>query len=593
MVSSFNLWALDSDKDAPERNSVGMFIDISSTVFGKNGNTVTKGESQFVINMKLIVKSIAKRNSMSREEVLALSDYELTDMIRDWSYQDGSHVDEAIENAIIIKNLTNLSNDEAVYNSLDRQTQGFPIPRKIGLLATLLDNTLSNYNYDRIGSDSPGYDGEVSMRTLLGTWRNTLISNKDLDAGVCRDMHQAAIQLAARMGLPDSFTVGYAVPGNGHRTAIFTHADERGTTYRLNYGRQSKFEGVAGPTALRADDKIPESGVAYSINNSAGSQAISLPTDLGAMLNSGTGGEDSNLDILYVNRNQMNRFGIRTPIGNISAFHGSAEAMGNGDQVMGVAYNGRLAYKDYIWAELGMAGFTAKRDIYYGSEVSNNGFFLRLDLGASIPFYETENVRVDLFHTLNGRGMISGARGGQYISRRTTPDGSLTFKKGVDVKYKTGENSRHRTIFGIQSNLGDKNASDKSQGLGHRADTYYLSHATQVKLSKNVNAKFMAGLFFRNLGPENKYLQYRVNSEFDFTKSGTRLNIGSEGAIQNSTPIWLPGSERVGMVGVDQKLPIQGVFQGRQLYISARGQQSLEKDMFDNRLFTLGFGGTF
>jgi len=561
--------------------NIGFFYELQYAVTGQNGQQSFVSTPIGTVNLSSAVGNYASQNGMTREEVLALPNDQFRNILSNSSTSlTGQALDDAVDNAMIIRDLSYLENDQAMYAALKTRMQGASFGKKMGLLATFLDTFGSNYDNDRTDTDHPNSEGSVSLTQMMQAHNSNFSTGSNIDAGVCRDMHQAAVRLAHAMGMDEAFGVGFRTQGGGHRTLVVTDPNNRGNTYQLNYGRMLTQDGVAGATALSQNHTIPDTGIRFRVYNANDKPAIILPSDRGTILNRMTGGQDSDLDLLHSANLNIVQGGIATPYGNFRAYNARAN-MGNGEEITGIAYNVHIDYNNVMYGEYGVTAFQAERDTEKGV-LKTMGIYARATTGFNHQTQVTDNFVIETHGAVHLRGMYGSTSIGGNDSEGNM-DYNINAQYGVRAHYNTG-NIRHTTGVTFDSTIDQADALDGAQGVTVITPTTLITHEMEIPIVDQSRINTLLGVGFRDLGTA-RYATYDAEIGYTNDRTGTHFYVGSEGAINNDTPIWLPGSERVGQVGFRQNLV------GEHIQLNVTGSQSFENR--NNRTLFVGVTGRF
>ncbi|TNF00731.1 MAG: hypothetical protein EP326_06050 [Deltaproteobacteria bacterium] len=561
--------------------NIGFFYELQYGITGQNGEQSFISTPIGTVNLSSAVKNYANRNGMTREQVLALPDDQFRNILSNSSSSlTGQALEDAVDNAMIIRDLSYLENDQAMYAALKTRMQGASFGKKMGLLATFLDTFGNNYDNNRTDSDHPNSEGSVTLTQMMQAHNSNFRTGSNIDAGVCRDMHQAAVRLAHAMGMEEAFGVGFRTQGGGHRTLVVTDPNNRGNTYQLNYGRILTQDGVAGPSALSQNHTLPDTGIRFRVYNANDKPAIILPSDRGTILNRMTGGQDTDLDLLHSANLNVVQGGIATPYGNFRAYNAKAN-MGNGEEITGISYNVHIDYNKTFYGEYGITGFEAKRDTEKGV-LKSMGVYIRTTQGFNHQTRVSDNVVLETHGAVHLRTMYSNdSIGGN--NGESNMDYNVNAQYGVRAHYSTG-NIRHTTGVTFDSALDQADALDGAQGVTVITPTTLITHEMEIPVAEQTRINTLLGVGFRDLGTA-RYATYDAEIGITNERTGTHFYVGSEGAINNNTPIWLPGSERVGQIGFRQNLV------GEHLQLNVTGSQSFENR--NNNMLMVGITGRF
>ena len=149
--------------------------------------------------------------------------------------------------------------------------------------------------------------------------------------------------------------------------------------------------------------------------------------------------------------------------------------------------------------------------------------------------------------------------------------------------YNTG-NIRHTTGVTFDSTIDQADALDGAEGVAVITPTTLITHEMEIPVADQQRINTLLGLGHRDLGT-SRYATYDVEIGYTNDRTGTHILLGSEGAINNNTPMWLPGSERVGQIGFRQNLV------GEHLQLNVNGSQSFENRR--NKILMVSVTGRF
>jgi|GEM_PF-5209301 len=564
------------DKAEKKEKKVSLFFELQFLAVGNDNKMALASMPMGRINIQSAIKDYAKAKGLTGSQVLNKSDSELRTILG--NYTDGlggQKKTDAIENALLIIKASKLGSEAAILDYVGKKSKDFSFGKKVGLLATFLEAFSDNYDDDRNG-DGPESKGSVGLEKMMGGIFQNISNGTALDAGVCRDMHQGAARLARAMGIDEAFTVGFrTADGGGHRTLVLTDPKNRGTVYQLNYGRVTEHT-VAGPSALSQNGTIPDAGIRFRVYSAEGKPVIILPSDRGTILNLVTGGNDKRLDLLLTSNNTINQAGLATPYGNFKLFYAEAE-QGNGEKVMGAAYNIKVDYNDIFYGEFGLTAFAASRETENG-QMNTIGLYGQTTQGAKLTFYGSERFRLYGFGELSLRGMYGyttlGDKSGHVL------DYNISAQYGLGATYHTGPLT-HDTKLTLQSTVDQKDSLDSGKGISVFTPTALLTHTVSANFNPYTKGSLTVGLGYRDLGTDD-YWQYLTEARLQSEKTGTSVAVKTQGALSPDLPLWVPGSEHTGTVQVQQD-----IF-GKHLNVGVQGNQSFETLGNHSLFFTLG-----
>ncbi|HAZ12245.1 MAG: hypothetical protein A2X86_03320 [Bdellovibrionales bacterium GWA2_49_15] len=560
---------------AKKKKKAELFFELQFLAMGNDNKMAIASTPIGRINVTSVITDYANSTGMTRAQILAMTDAQLKVVLANGaSGLEGQAKTDAIDNALLIMRASALGSESAMFSMIAEQSRGMSFGRKVGLIATFLAAFSDNYDEARTGS-GPASEGAVSLRTMMGAINTNLATGTQIDAGVCRDMHQGAAQLARAMGIDEAFTVGFKLVGGGHRTLVLTDPNNRGRVYQLNYGNVTE-QTVGGPSALSQNGSLPDAGIRFRIYDANGRPAIILPSDRGTILNLVTGGTDQQLDLMLHSNNTINQGGLNTPYGTFRIFVANA-AQGNGEQVVGAAYNIHVDYNKVFYGEYGLAAFQATRPTEAGQQDAI-GVYAQTTQGANINLYQRDRFRLFGFGELSLRGSYAYTTLGDKDDHIF--DYNVSARYGLGTEFYTGP-VHHTSTLTAQTFVDQANALDSSQGIALRTPTVAWMHRIDGNLGRDVHGSLGVGLTYRDLGTDD-YWQYVTEAGLDSRRTGTSVALRTEGALSRDLPLWVPGSEHTGTLQVNQR-----IF-GDHLNVGVKGQQSFENVQNHSLFFTLG-----
>ena len=283
---------------AKKKKKVEFFFDLQFLAVGNDGKMAIASTPIGRINVTSVITDYANSTGMTREKILAMTDGELKIVLGNGAGDlEGQAKTDAINNALLILRASALTSDADMLSMIAEKSKDMTFGRKVGLIATFL--AAFNDNYDEARTESgPASKGSVSLRTMLNAINTNLTTGTQIDAGVCRDIHQGAAQSAGAMGIDEAFTAGFRLAGGGHRTLVFT--DPNNVLESItNYG--SRTEQTVG-ASLSQKWFQSDAGIRFRVYDANGRPAIILPSDRGTTKFS-DGGSDQQLDLLLHSNN--------------------------------------------------------------------------------------------------------------------------------------------------------------------------------------------------------------------------------------------------------------------------------------------------
>ena len=568
------------DGTALRPDDTGFFFNFQYLATGQNGQTSFQSTSIPRINASNVIGSYANANGMTRQQVLAMSDADFKQMLRDNAPNglSGQALEDTVNNAFIIARMSQFETVDAAMSFASGHMRNANFGQKVNFLANYLSYMNDNYENDMInGGPTVGQDRwDQDLHSAMGT---TILTGEEMPAGVCRHMHQMAVRMARRMGIDEAFGVGYRTAGGGHRTMVLTHPDDPTKVVQVNYGKVSTNEGVGGPAALTQNHTLPSSGIRFRIYNGEDRPAIILPSELGGILNRVTGGEDSDLGQNYTSDAQIQQVGVSTPYGTVRIFRATTPT-GSGEEVVGGAYNVRVDYNDIFYGEYGIAGFHSERASEQGG-MTQSGGYAQMTQGYNWQFYTSDKLNIRTFGELHARVAVYCAAEGD-DDCEVNSDYNIDGQVGLSADYRTGP-LWHRTSLIGQFQF-DQAHANNGNAPAVILPTVSLTHDMYFKLADEVVGNVGGGVTMYNLGT-GQYLTYNGHLGVDSQRTGTSLLVESTGRITNDTPFWLPDAQHMGSIQARQN-----IF-GEHLYVGVEGRQSF--DVLNNNYLGFTIGGRF
>lgn len=564
------------------------FFDLQFSTIGKNGERSFSSLPVARIDLDKFITNHSSAMGMSRANVIALPDSQFRSLLSAYTGMaglTGSALNDAVDSAMLIKKMStfNSANDAMDFAAQTLETESFA--KKVSFLATYLETLLSNYETQL----SPGglTAGEYRYdQDLHNALRDTINLGGINEAGVCRHMHQMAVRMARRMGIDEAFTVGYRTGGDGHRTMVLTDPNNPGLVVQLNYGIVSSSMGISGVEALSQNGEIPDSGIRFRIFNGKDELVLSLPSELGAVLNRVSGGENSDLAIGYKDNSRIMQTGINTPYGTVRIFHAN-NPQGNNAQTSGLAYNAKTTFNDIFYTEIGVAGFSSNRPTQLGTQ-TNNGIYFRETTGANVEVFKGENLTLRLFGEQHARASIFFAKidGNNKLivenDSRINSSYNLDTQLGASVDI-NGHSIKSRTAVVTQILFDNTNAAN-GISFGFVPSTLNIDQSLIYSINPAIDLKTGVGVSIYDLGT-GIYGTYRSNLGIDSKNTKTQFNLGFQGRLTQDTPFWLPAAEHEVRIQIKQNL------YGNYVNLGIDGRQSFDFSQY--HYFGVTVGGTF
>lgn len=568
---------IDGAVEQPKKKAE-LFFNMQFLVTGKSGEPSFAQSEVPWINYGDEIGSYARKNNMTRDQVLALGDDKIKAILLGSSGLTGPAKQDAVENSMLVAKLTGMKDEAEINSVLGKEMGKASYARKVNFLANFL--SYLNDNYDNEATSGGANAGKaVSGIQMMSAINESIRTGKDIPAGVCRHMHQLAVRYAQVMGIKEAFGVGFRTGSGGHRTLVLTSPDDPTKVIQLNYGSKAEMNGVSGPAALSQNHSLPDNGIKIRIFNGKDEHAINLPTEAGGILNRVTGGQDSDLTPDYKSDAQIKQMGIATPYGTVRIFHAETP-MGNQTKMAGAAYSIKVKYSDVFYGEYGIAGFNSERPVQ-GGTMKTSGVYARTTQGFNYKFYSSDKVNLSTFGELHARGTYYCSSVGEGECEKNG-DYQVDLMAGFAARYRTGPLS-HRSAFIFQLQP-EGNDATNGKGIGISMPVLKLSHDTDFKIASDIYGNVGGGVTMYNLGT-GTYWTYNGHGGIDSRGTGTYFGVMADGRLTNDTPFWIPGAERT--VGGVIK---QSIFRDM-IYVGVDQRQSLE--IKENRYIGLTIGGRF
>ncbi len=569
------------------KKRVSFFFELNFTHVNKNGEREFHSERVRKINLKSALKFYAREQGLGLKELKGLSYREYQNIFTSLRDVFGWKNLEKVKAATLIVSMSQLDTKKEMMSLVQRKTKGWNFSQRARLYAAFGGYFSDNYDYGLIDDNKePDYENPETKK-LIQNLSDNLFGNKDIDAGLCRHIHHAMLEIAVAAGDEHVFGLGYSTVSAAHRIMIMTDKESPETVVQLNYSHYAEKKNVAGTSALSNDRAgMSDTGIQFRIYNADQRYVLTLPSEKGAILNLMTGGKDIDLDPSFSTKSQIQQTGITTPLGTFRLFHVIASS-GNNQMVSGGAYNKKFATKRNIfYGNIGIAGYYTQRRISNG-KMTQKGFYANTKLGVNIPIVRKKRIKLDI--PLEGNYRFAG-----FKSRMEDNTGEVKFNYDTFFKIKAGVRlyMRYKKIHTTsQVFLGGSIFGKDSVAPAHLNSAFlatpnlsFLQNFT-FRVGKKSEIAVNGKLIRRDLGTQ---VYWQGSGDFLFlhrpSKFGVRL--GAEGRLTSSTPYWMPGAQRT--IGGDISV---GVGKKRRVLLGGQTQVSIEERA--NAYFGLGIKGKF
>lgn len=577
--------------ESSEKSPWKFFFDVRFNVISQNGGINRVNERLGVLDVDRTINELAKNyhtRNLSEEEknnyVLTQKDKEKFLRKKGGRFQNkfwrahfkewlGDHMpanmlDDAIESAIIVKDLSYLKSEKKILNVLKQRTKGMSFRQKLTVLATFLGAFNNNYDNKRLGG-GPTSKGAVSFMTLMKTMNSNLTKGTIGKAGVCRDMHHAGIKLANAMGIPNAFSAAFSTAGGAHANNIV-----KGNII-VNYGSVTETD-KNGVLALAQNTSLPDTGTTFRIYGPKG-YSMTLLSEKGRMLSHATGNTGA-MD-LFDTTFQFSGALIGGKKGNHESrvFYLQSPDSGTGEKIVGTSYSygGTMASGNVLGVPTKLDGkvisavYYGKRDVMIGS-LDTTGVYLNAQTSMENTLFKSDRFRLTARNEFNlmaqgGYGKLSYADSEKSKSG-FSGDFHIFMNSQIKADYNTSK-TEHSTKLEAKIEMGHKtDVRDSLSGPTVRIPTTKLSHQSKVHLTSGITSSIMLAVGARDLGVDYLHTQYRGGAGLDFHSTGTKIEYHSEGGLgsiatvsnpnknYSEAPAFLPGMQHRGRLDIQQKL---------------------------------------
>ena len=464
-----------------------------------------------------------------------------------WLYENGASIDE-----YLIK-LKNTTNNEEINKVLSEAGTELNFADKIVFASKVGGLFAENYNESR---DDTGE--EVRIITLEQLLESARTKNTDL-GGVCRDIATAQAKVLHEMGVKNTYVTTYAYAGGTHATVITQDPDDPTKIIKLNYSNLDTTS-VSGTGALSQDSLMPEVGISYSIYDHNGKSITRLPTTVGTLLESQTGGvstpftEDNVINVATIKGNVL---GDSDKSLSVQGFAASVE--GN-SKVYGVVANYDFGYEGESFknkSRISVGGYQQDSD---RSRVTTDAyaFYSRLQVDNSYPIYQDKTFQIEAVGDIDLQSVVGSSDVHTSDGTLVSPDGG-----GLVLDYALRGN------FGISSTIKGEKATGTIALTQHavimpndvREDNSLVPNLNFDHFEINLNSDYKINeedlkVFIESTAVLGG-LGNRGRAITGIKNDTSSLALGIEGATDSETPIWVPGAETKFSAKVDHQMKVQ------------------------------------
>ena len=441
---------------------------------------------------------------------------------------------------------------------LELNYRGKSTEEKLSFLGSLLSTLNDNYDKSILNQGLGGKD--ISSRELARAIflnNDGIGSTAELKAGVCRHIHQFAVQAARQMGLKLSFGVTYPVANGYHATMVVSDPRNPGRTYKLNYGGMKRVDSGRGSSVLEHDEGILSSnGITFHMWGENDQPVYFLPSDRGIVLAEIAGEDLSNFDPNIRPTATKVMAGIKLGRNKLKVFHAKTPS-GKGEKVSGVALTRTIPFNRFVTGNYGVVGYATDKVNSSGSNKPNSatsfetttaGIYFYVDHEFNVNLVENKDLKLKLFSrfSLRGTGYFSQLR-----RVYDTPSGPV---RGDSSSSFLGDGSG-QIISGLEANVGDRltlgATSDVSgqitditaQGGGFNLYARRFSFDGSYSFVPSSGLKLTANNRFNLIPLEGNNIMVGSSSVDLANTTGTRqLHLGVLYPISDIVPGYIPGA---------------------------------------------------
>ncbi len=463
------------------------------------------------------------------------------------NYTPSDYDNKNLEMNYFAYNIVQASNWEARNQSLNYIKDNYSFDDKIKMTQFFGQIFASNYDYKRAANDSIN-SKNVSCEEILSAAKN------GTDAGVCRDISLCMSKLLNKMGVGNTYVVGYSTLGGGHATVVTQNPNDAKDIRIINYGNATSNKGLTSGAALTQTNNMPNVGVSFKVFNSDGKPVANIPSSVGKALEAqtvigkiqndpfDTPSNLTNLTLTYNSKGNTEKYSLAKGVTEagvpiivaFKAYHGSTDANETLTGVSGVLGIGDKN-SNIVSGSLGVTGGGMGKTSPESFNVSASYIFVNTNINLNPKIKPNKNVEVGLNATVNGQGMMgsgaSGNRSDSYIDGVITGNGGghvLLRNNAKTAAVKVSASSQQYLTF---TDLG-------TQQLGLSENMKVLQIEGESKITNDLSF-IVNGLY----GKRAEALGDQIKVEAGVKGQTYEVRAGYAGRI-TEMPIWIPGSER-------------------------------------------------
>jgi hypothetical protein len=457
--------------------------------------------------------------------------------------------------------LTSQTNQGGIQQTLGEFKNELTNAEKIQLVRTVIWDAAVNHYSEKRAETLVG--PEIPYADIITNLHQVTLNAKSPDGtsgvplGVCRDIAVAQTQMLSQLGFKDVYAIGYDA-GQNHVAAIMRDPDHPNQIINFNYSDMQTAQLNQGTRSLTRDEDY---STVYNVFNASGKSVANIPTELGAAIMEGAGGNVQNLD-QFMNRTSYSIAGMY--LGDdqekTSVF---VAPLSDGTVVAGVGLttsNGDPDKKNLYYTTTTAGVYTTKNSIdssgdknnYNSLQLSN---YSKLQLATNwVPISSndegTSSVRaasnvsanVDLAATELSKHVSLGQGYGT--------SGTLNAEGSVLYRYQSADHkSGVQTSLTTQIGLGTPNVS--GERLTHIYDNIIYADAQghTLILPEHLKATLDFAVARRVFGMQALLQGGVSNANGSWAASG-----GYQGALKKQAFTIAPGMERAFFMDVDKRI---------------------------------------
>jgi hypothetical protein len=333
--------------------------------------------------------------------------------LRSFLLAEGADVSlEAITSELLYNRMVNSPQNWAQY--LEEGKNNLSFEEKITFAARLGKAFVGNYDSSRAKAGLSA-KGIVSIEEMLA---NLSTSEK---AGICRDISLAQAQILTELGVNKSniYQMAYNTQGGAHAIVMVQDPNDPNNIIKINYGNISESNGVTGVSSLDFNDRhLTPMGEEFHVFDSEGRQLLSVPTELGLILNEVSGSFKFNPNALkpYSIRKAV----VKTKIVDLQIFQG---AMSSGETVDGFSLQKEFQEGVNSTSKIGVTYIYRRGDRGNGVDIDQKA--LQISLQKNLKLFEKDLGGIVLYSEADISGSV--------ILYRNSIDGGSNYKDNFEA----------------------------------------------------------------------------------------------------------------------------------------------------------------